>query len=293
MKITVTDRSSGLLCMLWASFLFSLMAACVYCARIADPTVQTSVVSFVRVLENLLMLVVGAMWGGGIKALFGDLSVSLWMRGIFGCLSMMLYFFSIQMLGTGESSFLFSSKGIFIVLMAPLILSESFSWKSLIAIFGSILGLYFLFNPHLQEGNWDGPTIALLGGFFAALSNVMVAKAGKRNSPECVVFYFCFVSVLIHLSFFYVFPASLPGENLWLWLAMVGAGITAGTGQIYLTKAYQRAPAPVVTAVGYSEPVYNLGWSILFFGDLMTGRALIGCLLVLFFGILLPFLRNK
>ena len=74
---------------------------------------------------------------------------------------------------------------------------------------------------------------------------------------------------------------------------MIGTGIAASAAQIFLTKAYQNAPAAIVTAISYSAPVMSLGLSILFFGEILSTRSFIGCMVILCFGIFLPFLRGK
>jgi S-adenosylmethionine uptake transporter len=58
-----------------------------------------------------------------------------------------------------------------------------------------------------------------------------------------------------------------------------------------MTRAYQMAPAALVSAVGYLVPVLSLFWGISFFNQLPGPNALLGALLIVLFGVLLPFLR--
>ena len=292
MKIQISDTTSGLIHMIFASLSFSFMVTCVYLARVLDPSISSTIVSFVRVMVNLIILLIPAIFARDMRNLFGDGRPSLWFRGLFGSLALMLFFFAVQSVGIAESSFIQSSNGMFILLLCPLFLSEKFSFRSLFAIAGSLLGLYFLFDPHLNFANWEGKSVALAAGFFAALSSLMVARAGRSNTPECVVFYFCFVSFFIHLPYFFVYGFVLPSGKL-MWLAMIGAGVFASIGQILITKAYQLAKAGIVTAVSYLGPVFSLVWSVLFFEQSFTARSLIGCSLVLLCGTLLPFLKTK
>ncbi|MCX6735845.1 MAG: EamA family transporter [Candidatus Parcubacteria bacterium] len=143
MKIQISDTASGSLHMIFASVSFSLMVACVYLARVLDPSVSSVVVSFVRVLVNLIILLIPAIFARDIRGLFGDGRASLWFRGLFGGISLMLFFFAIQSIGMAESTFIQSSNGIFIVLLCPFFLSEKFSFSALFAVFGSLIGLYF------------------------------------------------------------------------------------------------------------------------------------------------------
>ncbi|MEI7867538.1 MAG: hypothetical protein WCI11_06580 [Candidatus Methylumidiphilus sp.] len=168
------SRSSqlrGLVCMIVASLMFSLMNVCVYAIGLCDPQLPSTVVSFVRLLINLIILLVPAVWAGDCLGLFGDLRLSLWLRGLFGSLALMLSFASIQMIGPGESAFL-----------------------------------------------------------------------------------------------------------------------AASIAQFFLTVSYQITPAALVSAAGYLSPVLSLVWGVALFSRVPDSKSLIGCGLVLFFGVLLPFL---
>ncbi len=262
-----------------------------YSAKITNPEVSAFVVSFVRVVVNLALLVVPALFHGEMRELFGDKRPSLWLRGLFGGLSLMLFFVAIQMVGSGEATFLQSSNGMFIVLIAPLILSERFSFLALFAIIGSVVGMYFLTGAEISSENFQGIGTAIGAGFFSALSNIMVAKSGKGNTPASVVFYFCFVSFFLHLGYFFWNGFVIP-QGVVVWLTMILVGVSASAGQIYLTKAYQYAPSSLVTAVGYIGPVFTLAWSVIFFERCIDEKMLLGCGLILLCGIALPFFRN-
>ncbi len=292
MKIQISDTASGSIHMIFASVSFSLMVACVYLARMLDPSVSSAVVSFVRVLVNLIILLIPAIFARDIRSLFGDGRPSLWLRGFFGGVALMLFFFAIQSIGMAESTFIQSSNGIFIILLCPIFLSEKFSFSALFAVAGSLVGLYFLFDPHLGMVNLGGKSIALASGFFAALSSLMVARAGRSNTAVCVVFYFCFVSVFIHLPYFWWYGLIIP-SGTYIWLAMIGAGVFASIGQLCLTKAYQLANVGKMTILGYLAPLFSLAWSVLLFHQMLTIRSLIGCSLVLVCGVFFSLLRKE
>jgi len=277
--------------MVFASIAFSVMASAVYLAKLVDPSVSALMVSFIRVLLNLIILVIPAVFRRNISGLFGDRRPSLWLRGLFGGLSLILFFVAIQSVGSGEATFLQSNNGIFVVLLAPILLSERFSFSALFAVAGSLAGMYLLFDPNLGMENLYGKSIAVISGFFVALSNLMVAKAGKSNTPQTVVFYFCFVALFIHLGYFAFFDAVFPvGIKIWAVIAVVG--LSATIGQVYMTKAYQYSQATMVSAVSYLGPVLTFGWSVAFFGQMITPKLLYGCGLILICGVFLPFLRK-
>lgn len=278
--------------MLLACVLFALMANCVYAAsRLAVP-VAASVISFVRVSVNLTALLLPAMVAGNLRGLFGDLRLALWLRGLFGGVSLMLSFASIQRIGPGESAFLTASSGIFVAALGPWVLSQRNSLRDWLAIAGAVAGMVLLFRPGLDAVDLTGRLMGVLSGFLAALAYLMIARAGRSNPPATVVFYFCLVAVLFHLVWFAWSGFALPaGGMAWTW--SLTAGIAGSAAQLLLTRAYQLAPAILVSAVGYSAPVMSMLMGIAFFGETPDSTALIGCGLILACGVALPFLAVR
>ena len=276
--------------MVSACFLFSLMAASVQAALKVEPAMPAPVTSFIRVSINLLVL-----WGplfspGRLKMLFGDGRVSLWLRGLFGGTALMLSFSAIQRIGIGESAFIQSSNSVFIALLAPWVLGQRNTWAAWLAIAGAMAGLWLLLDPRLGQADALGRWMALAAGWFTALAYLMVARSGRGNRPETVVFYFCLVALLLHLIYFAVVGWYWPVQReTWAFLLM--AGLCASAAQHALTRAYQLAPAALNAAVNYLYPVFGLMWSVSLFGMTPTLPALAGCALILVCGVLLPFLR--
>lgn len=275
--------------MIVASTMFSLMNVCVYAIGLCEPQLPSAVVSFVRLLINLSILLVPALWSGDFFKLFGDRRVSLWLRGLFGSLALMLSFASIQMIGPGESAFLAASSGLFVAMLGPWVLKQQNSALAWLAIMGSMVGVALLFSPRLVGDDFLGRSMALGTGFLAAIAYLMVAKAGRSNSTESVIFYFCFIGAAIHLAYFGYFGFS-PPTSMDVWILLFGGGISASIAQFYLTKAYQIAPAALVSAIAYLSPVLSLFWGVVLFSRTPDAQALVGCGLVLLFGVMLPFL---
>jgi len=275
-----------------AAFLFSVMGVGVYAASLTIPPVAAPMVSFIRVAVNLFILVMPALWLKQGWALFGDRRASLWLRGLFGAVSLTLSFAAIQRIGPGESAFLTASSGVFVALLGPAILSQRNSLSVWLAIFGSLAGLLLLFQPRLDPSDFLGRFMALSSGFLAALAYLMVARAGRSNPPQVVVFYFCLVAVAIHLVYFGFSGVLWPSSrNAWGWVML--AGLSGSGAQLYMTRAYQMAPAALVGAVGYLAPVMSVIWGMLLFAKIPDQKALAGCMLVLLCGVLLPFLAAR
>lgn len=286
----------GLLCMVASCLLFSMMGVCVYAAQIREPEVSSLVTSFIRIIVNLVILIV---WAGvkGVgpepffwRELLGDRRPSLWWRGVFGSIALISSFASIKAIGIGESSFLHASNGVFVALMAPFFLRQKNSKKVWIAIFGAIVGLFFLFEPRLTDAMPYGRALALTAGLFSSLAYIMIARAGRSNSPNCVIFYFCVTAFVVHCVLFFFIDTAWPKDKITM-LLMGGMGVLGSLAQVFLTMSYQRSPAALNSAVSYLQPVLNMFAGMLFFTMIPDTKAFIGAGIVLIFGVALPFVR--
>ncbi len=277
--------------MLFASFSMALMGTCVYSIGIIEPSVTSPFVSFARVTMNLIILLLPSLLFGNFSELIGDGRPSLWFRGLFGAMTLMFVYGAIKQIGVGESYFIESTSGVFVALLAPWVLSEQNNLFVWVAILGSLFGLFLVLNPHVGQSR-EGEMLALLSSFSAAIAYLMVARSGKSNAPKTVIFYFCIVGVVIHVLYFFLFGFSLPSKRE-SWMLLFFVGIFGSIGQLYMTKAHQLAPAALNAAIAYSKPVFALLLSIVLFSKVPTGQSLIGCFVILLFGIMLPFVRSK
>jgi drug/metabolite transporter (DMT)-like permease len=113
---------------------------------------------------------------------------------------------------------------------------------------------------------------------------VSVRRLGRTEHPVIIVFYFTLITV----------PASLPGmladavmptpAELGL---LVGVGVTAVLGQLYMTRGLQREPAGRATAISYVQVVFAALWGVLWFHEYPDALGLAGAALVLFSALVL------
>ncbi|MCX6126764.1 MAG: DMT family transporter [Proteobacteria bacterium] len=282
-----------------ASILFAVMNALVYQTKVWNPSESPLVASFVRVLVNLV-LVIGLAYIPrrsrhsllGFKGLLGDGRWSLWLRGFFGTLSVITFFYAVYAIGVGETSFLIASNAIWVAILSPFILKQANSKLGWLAIVSGLVGLFFVFQPNFSGAEFFGRSIALLSGFFGACAYLMVSRAGRSNDPLTVVFYFTLVATAFHLMCFCFWTPKWPHEAR-TWALLILGGISASFAQVFMTKAYQEAPATVISSVSYLTPVANLFFAIILFNELPNSMAIFGSALVLVSGVALPFLQSR
>lgn len=285
--------AQGLAAMLVACFLFSLMGMAVYLTGQSHPEVSVGVISFIRMLVNTLVILIPAMLSGSVRTLLGDLGLALWMRGFYGTLALMLSFWSIHRIGPGEAGFLGASSGVFMALLAPFYLRQKNSPLIWPALTGSFLGLYLLLQPD-QGAISDiwGRLAGLASGLLGAMAYLMVARAGQTNPASTVIFYFCLMAIPLH-GMLFLYERPIWPSDWTSWSLLIACGAAASGAQYFMTRAYQTAPAALVSAVGYVTPVFSLALTAAWLAIVPSPKALVGCALIGFCGVCLPFISSR
>ena len=285
----MNEEQIGLLFMILTSFCFVVMSALVSWGARREPVGSAFLASFVRTIVNLAVVVAYASWLKERHTLFGNLSLPLWLRGIFGSMGLITYFYSIENLGVAESSFLASTSGVWVALLGPWVLKKRNPLSAYIAIFGAMLGIFLLLSSNFTSWNWQGRVAGVLSGFFGSCAYLTISKSGKAFRPNTIVFYFCFVSLIFHLVGFAFFRFSFPTQ--WqTYLLFAGSGIAAALAQLCLTRGYQTAPAASAAAVSYLTTFLNCLSGVLFFDERLTGAGFLGGALIIVCGVFIPFL---
>ena len=106
------------------------------------------------------------------------------------------------------------------------------------------------------------------------------------------MFYFSLVALALHLFWFLRWGGCWPKTSE-AWLLCLLAGFLGTLAQMRLTRAYQRAPAAKVSAVGYLSPLLSLLLGMILFDQIPGPWDGLGCLLILLAGVALPMARTR
>ena len=293
-KDQLSSIRTGLLYNLIACAMFAIMSACVYQTKLWDPSESSLTASFIRIAVNFVIVLLFAIRRHGAvgpKLLLGDGRWSLWARGFFGGLSLMSMFYAVQGIGIGETSFLQASNALWITLLGPLFLDQKNSRSTWAAVVLGLIGTYLVYQPELAQVHLAAKTLAVASGLMSAIAYMMIARAGRSNSSLTVVFYLCLVTFALHIVWFMFFGFT-PPHDVRSWILLIFAGVSGSIAQIFMTKAYQRAPAALVSATSYSQPVISLAIAATFFASIPNSKGLLGALIVVFSGVAIPLIKQ-
>ena len=269
-----SDTRLGILFIIASAFCFALMNLFI---RLSGdiPTLQKC---FFR---NFFALVIAASSLIRTKTPFrigkGNLKYLL-ARSIAGGIGMLGNFYAVDHLPISDASMLNKLSPFFTVVFSYFLLKEHanlFEWLSVIVAF---IGALFVAKPTF--GMEMIPAAAgMMGGLGAGLAYANVRALGKRgeNSMVIVAFFSGFTTLVLSVPLLLHYQHMTPQQ----WLFMILTGAAAAGGQIFITKAYAKAPAREISVYDFSIVIFAALFGFLFLGQLPDGWSIIGYIIII------------
>ena len=269
-----SDTRLGILFIIASAFCFALMNLFI---RLSGdiPTLQKC---FFR---NFFALVIAASSLIRTKTPFrigkGNLKYLL-ARSIAGGIGMLGNFYAVDHLPISDASMLNKLSPFFTVVFSYFLLKEQanlFEWLSVIVAF---IGALFVAKPTF--GMEMIPAAAgMMGGLGAGLAYANVRALGKRgeNSMVIVAFFSGFTTLVLSVPLLLHYQHMKPQQ----WLFMILTGAAAAGGQIFITKAYAKAPAREISVYDFSIVIFAALFGFLFLGQLPDGWSIIGYIIII------------
>ncbi|KPK66465.1 MAG: hypothetical protein AMS21_02275 [Gemmatimonas sp. SG8_38_2] len=270
--------STGVRYMLSAAFFFSLMSLLV---KVAGQYVPSQEIVLARGIVSLIL----SYW------LVKRAKISPWgqrkwiliVRGVFGFAAMSCFYYALTQLPIAEATILHFTSPLWTALVAAVFLRERLSPWVLVSIFVSLVGVVFVTRPAFLFGdtasqvNMVGVGVGLLGAMIAALAYVSVREASKTEDPLVIVFYF----PLVTIPATFPFASSFVWPHGWVWLVLLGVGVSTLIAQVFLTRGLALEPAGRAMTIGYAQIVFVVIWGVVFFAEYLDVWSVIGSLLVI------------
>lgn len=275
MSLPTSNRNlfTALALLTCSAFLFSLMGVCI---RYASHTVDNPTIVFFRNFVGLFIFL-PLICSKGIGFFKTE---KIWMhswRAVIGLIAMYGFFYAIAHLKLSNAMVFTYSSPIFIPLIAWLFLKEKITKSMLLAAAIGLVGVIFVAKP--DAGMFNQMSVIGLGAsLLAAMAFVTVRALTSTESPEKIVFYFCFIGTLISM---------IP--MFWLWRPytwtelgfLIGAGLLANISQIFMSNAYKLAPAGQIGPVNYIAIIFAGIWGFIFWQEIPDHYSLMGFGLIL------------
>lgn len=268
------DYQTGIIYIIISAFCFALMNLFI---RLSGdvPTMQKcffrNFFAFVIAIFSLLKSGTPFKIGkGNFKYLFG--------RSLAGGLGMICNFYAVDNLPISDAAILNKLSPFFAIVFSIIILSEmptALEWASVIMAF---IGALFVTKPSLSPDAL--PALAgVLGGLGAGLAYAYVRKLGMRGEKSMIIvaFFSAFTSLLLLPNLIFNYKPMTPIQ----WFFLVLTGICAAGGQIFITKAYSKAPAKEISVYDFSIVIFTAILGFLFLHQNPDVLSIVGYIIII------------
>jgi len=208
-------------------------------------------------------------------------SRTLWVRSLAGSVSLLFTFYALSRLPVADVLALTNTFPIWVTLLSWPLLGERPSRKVWLAIAVGVVGVVLVQQPHLDRGEWA--VLFALGASFCSAVAMLGLHRLRGIDARAIVAHFSGVASIFCVASFFVFdraPLEQSLSNGWALLGLMGVGVTATVGQLFLTKAFVAGPPAKVALVALTQIVFGLLVDAVVFGHSLNLISLAGIVLV-------------
>ena len=264
--------STAIFYMIFSVIAFSLMNAVVKCLSGFD----AYQIVFFRSIGTLLFTVPLI-----VKAkipILGNNKKLLFLRGLFGVISLTCFFQSLNYLSLGTAVSLRYTSPIFAAIFALFYLKEKIKpmqWLLFLIAFVGVL----VIKGFGADVNSLGVIFAILSAIFLGLIFIVIRKLGDSEHPLIIINYFMVLAFLFGgvMSIKY-----WKTPDLTEWMLLLSLGLFGYVGQIFMTKSLQASETNVVVPLKYLEVVFMIIIGAFWFDEIYTLWTLFGVFLIMF-----------
>lgn len=268
------EKQQGILFIILAGFFFASMS---FFVRLSGdlPTMEKA---FFR---NAVAVLVAAFMLARTKEGFHVQKGSwpdLLMRSFFGTVGLICNFYAVDHMNIADANILNKLSPFFAILMSYFILKEKANKVEWACVVVAFIGAVFVVKPAFNM-QFVNALIGVAGGLGAGIAYTFVRKLGKKGERgPIIVMVFSTFSCLCTLPFLIVEFQPMKAMQL---LCLLMAGVSAAGGQIFITKAYTKAPAKEISVFDYTQVLFAALLGFVFFGQIPDWMSLVGYLIII------------
>lgn len=272
----------GILFMLLSAFFGALNGAV---AKILSESMDPIELVFYRNLLGVIIILYS------LKRIPVSLNISklhlLFLRGLFGTIAMLFFFYTIASIPLGEAVILNKTSPFFVTILAYYLMKESISLNTIFALIIGFVGVILIIKPFGIILSIDH-IYGVLGGFFAAAAYATIKKIKDIYDARVIMLSFMGIGVIIPFLIFLFTPYTQfqIHTDPFVWLLIVFMALLSTASQWLLTRAYSLSPVSIIGVVGYTSIPFAVGFGLMLGDSLPDLLTFFGISLIILGGIL-------
>lgn len=241
----------------YACIAFALFAVMQASAKILSDTHNVIEISFYRSLISLVPMLIYIMATRQFKIFETKMPVTLSLRVLLGTFGLIVTFGAVKYLPMADATVLFFGSTILTPIIAIFLLNERIGIHRWSAVILGMVGVIMIAGP---SGQISAIGVAL--ALTAAVSHAFIHNLLRRLKSEShltITFYFFLGGTIIPGMFLPFIASTYTPDEILLLLAV---GTSGGIAQLFLTKAFQKAPASTIAPFNYTGLLWATGFDI-------------------------------
>ena len=283
---TSSDAAIGITWKVISAFVFTCMLVIV---KMAADRLPVGELLFARNIFGLIPVVIVMAVTGHLRTGLKTKSVSGHLRrGVFGMISMGLWFAALDHLSLPEATSIVYAAPLMMVILAALVLGETVRVYRWSAVAVGFVGVIVILWPQIANG-FDvandtaalGAALALGSAAFMSVTSVFVRQLAVKEPTMTIVLYFLITGTIVSAATFPTWVVPSWGD----FGLMVAIGVLGGIGQVMITQAYHHAEASLIAPFEYTSMIWVTAFGYMVFGEVPTINVVIGAAIVISSGI--------
>jgi drug/metabolite transporter (DMT)-like permease len=188
-------------------------------------------------------------------------------RGLAQVLATFLFFLTLTFLPLADTVALAFLYPLIVTALAPFVLAERVGWRRYVAVALGFLGALVIIRPGLDV--FQPASIFGLGiGFAFAVYILLTRKLRGQTPPLVTLGWVAAIGVVVTTALVpFVFVPMAPAD----WLGLLLIGLLGAMAHQCIIRAFEMAPASVLSPLGYAEILMAVLIGYLWFGDFPDG----------------------
>jgi len=265
-----------------APFFYAAMSSS---SKLASAHLSIWQVSFGRFFLGLLVIPVIVRILG--VSLWGNRRILLSLRGLCGAVAFFLLVAAFQRIPLTLAMVLFYMYPAFTAVLSSWVTGEPTNRKAWPFIIGAFLGTTFILWPTDSGGSTIGlgHFLAVGASILCAITILLVRKLGRENNIYTLFYYLCLTGTLSSLGPLLLQHGPIMPEFTIAWVELIAVAVFSIGAQLSINQALVHISAASVSVMMTAEVPLVACFGILFLGEPLGARLLIGALLVFGSGI--------
>ena len=208
------------------------------------------------------------------------------MRSAMLPIATMAYFFALRHISLPIAAAVNFAAPLVVTLLAVPLLKEEVGWRRWLAVGFGFAGVLVVMRPGTGAVHWSA-SLVLVTVFLYAMYQILTRRVAVDDPPETSLAYVALVAVVV-TSFMVPFVWRAPETMLHLGV-FLAIGLFGGVGHFLLVKAFEQAPASIISPFGYLQLIGAALLGYLVFGNVPDRWMWIGAAMIIASGLYIAY----